>query len=539
MLKAALTIVALTLLLAAHVFTRPYIDIKIDILDFTALCCLIFYAMTGMLMYPSITEKAQGRMCGQGLDTDDDGWCSAENQLKDKIAIAALVVLSAVLGFALWLTWLAVKEIRDSIKAHKRISEELDRQDDEIIAETANQLDLEAILHGTAVCRWVHQVHSLGGSSANFAASVNSFMVVDALVREVKHDVTQYSNTPLANLLRLLCDFPGLLELICSKRGERATRGLLDFVEGMAEFVSETHRVHDHTATQPDPEASTRTTSSAVGGAVREMVHTHFPITEVTKFEHRPLLVYCLLTCSQLERSHFTLLIRSILSSNGIFDDTLRLMLEGGNGSGAGAETADHSASSTDLCGFDNAKDMCGVTEPSQPSTLATVGAEDSHDLQGGAEKLGLGHGRSFVCFRGGGSNSSHNDACVFSVRRGEVRVGPMGAEPAAAALPPNDDDDETREHPHVVPEVVGQSEDNRAPPAREATVADSQEASFSVRREEPPADVSSVWVTSAGGGRGGSEGESEVMMDGLDDAILSRAQDFVGLVDDSGRLWA
>lgn len=40
--------------------------------------------------------------------------------------------------------------------------------------------------------------------------------VVDTLIRSVEHDVTQYSDTALANLLRTLCDIPGDSPRCCS-----------------------------------------------------------------------------------------------------------------------------------------------------------------------------------------------------------------------------------------------------------------------------------------------------------------------------------
>ena len=57
--KAASTIIVLTFLLAAHVFTKPFISATVDILDFTCLCGLMFYTIAGMLMYPSVTAEAQ------------------------------------------------------------------------------------------------------------------------------------------------------------------------------------------------------------------------------------------------------------------------------------------------------------------------------------------------------------------------------------------------------------------------------------------------------------------------------------------------
>eukprot|EP00287_Rhodomonas_sp_CCMP768_P023929 CAMPEP_0202831012 /NCGR_PEP_ID=MMETSP1389-20130828/16553_1 /ASSEMBLY_ACC=CAM_ASM_000865 /TAXON_ID=302021 /ORGANISM="Rhodomonas sp., Strain CCMP768" /LENGTH=266 /DNA_ID=CAMNT_0049504699 /DNA_START=1 /DNA_END=798 /DNA_ORIENTATION=- len=239
MLKAALTIITLTLLLAAHVFTRPYVDNNIDLLDFAGLCCLIFYAMTGMLMYPSLTHAAQGHVCGEGYDSGE--FCDAENALKRGISVATVIVLSAVLAVSLWLTHLSVKEITDSGRAHKRITTELGREDDEEqLAVSANKVDLEGVLHGTAVCRWIHACTHEGSSV--MLTSVETFKEMDALVREVKHDVSQYSDTPLASLLRSLCEIEGVLEVVCSQHGEAAASGLFAFVEAMVGYAEAVER---------------------------------------------------------------------------------------------------------------------------------------------------------------------------------------------------------------------------------------------------------------------------------------------------------
>lgn len=126
-----------------------------------------------------------------------------------------LIILSTVLAFALYLTWQATKEMWDSARAHKKISAELNRNDEEIVAETSNQLDLEAIFHGSAVYKWADKVQRANADQGErdlaFPDIIRSFLTFDGLVRDVKEDLTQYSNTPLANLLRSLSDIPGTL----------------------------------------------------------------------------------------------------------------------------------------------------------------------------------------------------------------------------------------------------------------------------------------------------------------------------------------
>lgn len=322
MLKAALAIVILTLLLAAHVFTRPYIDSYVDVLDFSCMCGLIFYAMVGMLMYPSITADAQGHLCAENM-ADGSWWCESEDTLKHNISIGTLAMFGIIFLITAILTYSSVKEVRDAASAKDRIKKEFDREAIKNVATSVNKVDLETILNGTVVNRWMKVLHNKrpADNSLIVLPSAESFMVVDTLIRSVEHDVTQYSDTALANLLRTLCDIPGILEFVCSAQAGPATAGLLAFVQGMAAF--------DEKARECEVDLDRSSPLRRCPHAIKAIVAQPFPITSLTHFEHRPVLFYALLTSTEIERRHFSYLMNAMRSANQLAEmDILHYMLE-------------------------------------------------------------------------------------------------------------------------------------------------------------------------------------------------------------------
>ena len=117
LLQAAISIILLVTLLTWHSHTRPFVSDKIDNLEVFTLCGSIFYALAGMLFYPSITAEAQGYIC-----TDDQfSVCSNELSLKNVISIVLVTWIVLTLVYAFWTSFLCVNEVNDSAKADKML----------------------------------------------------------------------------------------------------------------------------------------------------------------------------------------------------------------------------------------------------------------------------------------------------------------------------------------------------------------------------------------------------------------------------------
>lgn len=54
--------IVLTALLAAHTYSSPYIDSRIDVLDFVSICGSMLWTLAGILMYPNLTAQAQNQV---------------------------------------------------------------------------------------------------------------------------------------------------------------------------------------------------------------------------------------------------------------------------------------------------------------------------------------------------------------------------------------------------------------------------------------------------------------------------------------------
>mmetsp|Transcript_41134 Transcript_41134/g.96092 ORF Transcript_41134/g.96092 Transcript_41134/m.96092 type:complete len:523 (+) Transcript_41134:188-1756(+) len=115
LLQASLTIIVLVFLLIWHAHTRPFLSDQIDTLEVFTICGSIFYALAGMLFYPSITADAQGYICND----DTQSACSSDLSLKNAISIALVAFIAATLVYSFWVSYLCVVEVNNSSKANK------------------------------------------------------------------------------------------------------------------------------------------------------------------------------------------------------------------------------------------------------------------------------------------------------------------------------------------------------------------------------------------------------------------------------------
>jgi hypothetical protein len=115
LLQAAFTIVLLVTLLTAHTHTRPFVSDQIDNLEVFTICGSIFYALAGMLFYPSITADAQGFICTDATNSA----CSSDQSLKNIISIVLLTWIIATLVYAFVVSYLCVLEVNRSHKAQR------------------------------------------------------------------------------------------------------------------------------------------------------------------------------------------------------------------------------------------------------------------------------------------------------------------------------------------------------------------------------------------------------------------------------------
>ena len=242
----------------------------------------------------------QGVLCSEDVTGLEAEWCDREATLKASIAIATLSGIGLLFLITGALTYYYVVETRDGMKAKLKLEgvyekENIDPDCDLVQSlrgskSTTNKVCLNQVIHGTMLRNWVQSLEAKSLSWNQFAmrSSTESFMVVAEGINSLAEDVSQFADTPIACVLRHLCDYPGLLELLLW-RGGRALQGLLDFIEAMAEF---------ETAAREEQPASL---------AQQLWQPPVFPITDVVvKFQHRPVLVLYLLTANDEERVHLS-----------------------------------------------------------------------------------------------------------------------------------------------------------------------------------------------------------------------------------------
>jgi len=115
LLQASLTIIVLVFLLIWHAHTRPFLSDQIDTLEVFTICGSIFYALAGMLFYPSITLEAQGHICTDGKLSA----CSKDVTIKYVISILMIVWMAATLIYSTWVSFANVVQVNNADKANK------------------------------------------------------------------------------------------------------------------------------------------------------------------------------------------------------------------------------------------------------------------------------------------------------------------------------------------------------------------------------------------------------------------------------------
>lgn len=319
MLQGAFTIVVLAVLLSAHVYTAPYIRRTIDVMDFTSLVASILYALAGMLVYPAVTEKAQGRMCADDLFlVDDDKYCSQERAFKHLVTVSAIVVtcVNLVLAFGIFArraqhdrySELASKLAMERCKTlgEDRAGLDTRSRNESIPTESLNQLELDEVLQGP----WLHAWAKRLGTAATYdalssdprrtatatqsmihtlAGSPEAFYSVNDAIRELDEDVTDYSRTPLAESLRNLCKIRGLIEYLSWSKSEHRA-DFCRFFKTLSEFRAQ-----------------------------NELEKNPFPLSSLFTEEYRSLVVYFLIAhCDDADLMRdFANLTDAIVEANG------------------------------------------------------------------------------------------------------------------------------------------------------------------------------------------------------------------------------
>eukprot|EP00961_Rhodomonas_salina_P126905 1710513-Rhodomonas_salina.1 len=83
------------------------------------MCGSIGYVLAGMILFPSVTKQAQGRVCKEG--DWDNRWCEDELVIKDSTAVIAMCGIILTVLIACWLTYLFIREVRNARKASQII----------------------------------------------------------------------------------------------------------------------------------------------------------------------------------------------------------------------------------------------------------------------------------------------------------------------------------------------------------------------------------------------------------------------------------
>lgn len=288
MLQAAATIAVLTAMLAAHSYSRPYILASVDALDFACLCGSILYVLGGMLMYPSVAQRAQGYIC-DGRDEEMEIFCGKDQDIKDAVSAVCLGAVLLTLLIAATITLHSVRQSRDSKKAMRIIDDAFQRSSSaKDLMATVNKVRLDEILDGTMLLKWVDQ--PVFDRTASTSAS--AYLRTDAQLSNLSVDMTAFSTGAVAATMRHLCEIEGLIDYLSSRNAR--VQQLREFLEHVAEF----------TETQ--------------NTATKAHCLRRFPLTAMTKFEFRPLLGYWLMVAREEDRHRFAKILQGILRSNGI-----------------------------------------------------------------------------------------------------------------------------------------------------------------------------------------------------------------------------
>jgi hypothetical protein len=242
LLQAAFTIVLLVTLLTAHTHTRPFVSDQIDNLEVFTICGSVFYALAGMLFYPSITADAQGIICTNETNLA----CRSDHSLKSIISIVLLSWIIATLFYALVVSYLCVLEVNRSHKAqrimkglmgvekerqgisnvmskiatrnsfsratsnHSQGGQQIAWEEEEgphtenvhlfsvdfkaAVAASANRLTLDDLVTGKAILMWSQEVTKRMTADAK-KMCLEDFEVVSLGLLALKRDVTHYSDT--------------------------------------------------------------------------------------------------------------------------------------------------------------------------------------------------------------------------------------------------------------------------------------------------------------------------------------------------------
>jgi hypothetical protein len=159
MMQGAATLVMLAGMLGAQVFTAPFIRADTDVLDVISISASMCYCLAGMLMYPSVTEQSQGRLCSEGSDSE---FCQNENTVKDLVSTVAMLAVVFTLLVSAALTVRSVRESRASGLASKKIRKGLQNlsraESFRAVRESTNRVPLDQVLDGQRLLKWTNRI---------------------------------------------------------------------------------------------------------------------------------------------------------------------------------------------------------------------------------------------------------------------------------------------------------------------------------------------------------------------------------------------
>jgi len=253
----------------------------------------MLYALCGLLMYPRVTLNAQGLLCSGG---DQQGevseFCAGEEAFKSAVSVFALVTVILTVLVSGWLTLGFVRELRASHNARRRILSHLSldspscgpssphakqswgsarklgssssrkllgakrlksAQSDAswgTLEEAEPEPDVElagldSMLHGPTLLRWAQHTadDSVMGSSVLLQSSPEAYVAVEEDLSQIQVDLSQYSSSTTAMVLRHLVELPGLIDYLMWISTEEAT-ALVGFIERLSTFLADQPGVH-------------------------------------------------------------------------------------------------------------------------------------------------------------------------------------------------------------------------------------------------------------------------------------------------------
>jgi len=283
--------------LAAHVYAKPYISSLIDQLDFFSIMGCMMYVLAGMLFYPSITAESQRFICAG--DEAELSACKSDTSIKFVVSVVILAWTILTLGISGGMSYIFVKDVRHSKKASQLIHSLLDNDQmierssssQDRVTTTANKVGLEDAMKGTPLLKWateLERTHSMSGSilKASLIASAQSFADVNRRMQKLSEDVTHYSKSEYARILR----------------------SVVEDIPEMLDWVS-------YGASEADRESLRRVTRSLARFSSRSKGQD-LPCYGVINEEHRSVMLCTLLECTDEEKMQFCQLLDAVMGTS-------------------------------------------------------------------------------------------------------------------------------------------------------------------------------------------------------------------------------